>query len=178
MGWKPLTDDTEYHKQMKLIEESDFLCDVVETGMKLIDEVSLGDNYTHLWFKKQTPIESAFDMLQEDKKEFGYEHQVFNKEIMKKIEELPDINKYMITMVYLAELKRIAVYRDINVEGNPDTAEKRKSLEKIKDKHRYIMIDRFKSLMESKQLTLTEILFQTFNYMLNVRIEYEKRYEK
>lgn len=174
MGWKPLIEDAEYNRQMKLIEESEFLCDIVDTAVKLLDEVSLDDNYTQLWIKKQTPLESAFDMFNEERKGLGYKHQIFNEEVMKKMAELPDINKYMITLVYLAELKQIAVYRDIVTEGNPDTKEKREVLENIKDKHRYIMIDEFKSLKKSDLLTLTEILFHTFNYMLNVSIEFEK----
>lgn len=178
MGWIPLTEKTEYNRQMKLIEESEFLCEVVDIGIKLLDEGNVDDNYKQLWFKRRTPIEEAFDMLQEEKKIFGYKQQIFNEEVMTKIADLPDINKYMVSMVYLIDLKQIAVYRDIIDEGNPDTTEKRESLERIKDKHRYIMIDRFKSLMKSEKLTLAEILFQTFNYMLNVRIEYEKRYEK
>lgn len=112
-------------------------------------------------------------MFHEEKKEFGYKHLIFNEEAMTKIEELTNINKYMMTMVYLGELKQIAVYRDISAEGNPETSEQREILESIKDKHRYIMIDKFKSLMKSEKLTLTEILYQTFNYMLNVRSEFE-----
>jgi len=72
-------------------------------------------------------------------------------------------------------LKIIASFKDIPKEGEANNEQEIDLREEIKDKHRYKMIDKFKSLEKDANLSLVNILLTILNYLLDVRTEYESK---
>jgi hypothetical protein len=171
LGFIPLGDDTEFKKEQKLIEESDFLSKIVNIGTDLLfDEYTCAK--TEAAKESNDSFTNLFSKLTKKETELCMQYQMFPEAMLKNL-NVKNSEKLSAGIIYIFNLKQVAVYSDVELEGIPKSEAESIKLEDIKDKHRRILIDKFYEFEKINEITLVNILYCTIKYFLNVRAEFE-----